>query len=96
MNKKLTYSDYAAMSTEELRAMNQIIVGIIKDRQRDKIEDIKDQIRIGSKVKVNHGKTYNKVFTITEIRRKRATVRDNYGDSLNVPLSLVELYQEAK
>lgn len=96
MNKKLTYSDYAAMSTEELRAMNQIIVGIIKDRQRDKIEDIKDQIRIGSKVKINHHKTYGRVYTITEIRRKRASVRDQYGDSLNVPLSLVELYQEAK
>ena len=89
--KKMTYSDYAAMSTEDLRAMNQIIYGILKTRTQDKIEDIKDQIRVGSKVKVNHHRASYGMFTVTEIRCKRATVKDQYGTSINVPISLIEV-----
>jgi hypothetical protein len=89
---RLKMSDYEAMSTEDLRAMNKMIVEIIRGRQRDKIEDIKDQIRVGSKVIVNHARTQGEVFIITEIRRKRATVKSQYGSSLNVPIALVSLY----
>ncbi len=91
--KKMTYSNYDAMSTEDLRAMNHTIVTILRNRQNDKIEDIKDQIRVGSKVTIDHPKTYGSILTITEIRRKRASVRDQYGYSLNVPISLVKLYE---
>jgi len=93
MKKKMTYSDYDAMSTEDLRAMNKIIYGILKNRAQDKIENIKYQINVGSKVKVNHHKTFNTTFTVTEVRRKRATVKDQYGWSLNVPISLIEVVQ---
>ena len=89
---RLKLSDYHEMSTEDLRAMNKMIVEVIRGRQRDKIEDIKDQIRVGSKVTVNHAKTYGEVFTITEIRRKRASVKSQYGSTFNVPIALVSLY----
>jgi len=85
-------SDYMAMSTEDLRAMNKMIVSILRGRQNEKIEDIKDQIKVGSKVTVNHARTQGIIFTITEIRRKRATVKGQYGNSLNVPIALVSLY----
>jgi len=85
-------SDYNAMSTEDLRAMNNMIVGILRGRQNEKIENIKDQIKVGSKVTVNHARTQGVIFTITEIRRKRATVKGQYGNSLNVPIALVSLY----
>ena len=88
---KLKMSDYTAMSTEDLRAMNNMIVAILRDRQNEKIEDIKDQIKVGSKVIVNHTRTQGVIFTITEIRRKRATVKGQYGNSLNVPIALVTL-----
>jgi hypothetical protein len=88
---KLKMSDYTAMSTEDLRAMNNMIVAILRDRQNEKIEDIKDQIKVGSKVTVNHARTQGVIFTITEIRRKRATVKGQYGNSLNVPIALVTL-----
>jgi hypothetical protein len=88
---KLKMSDYNAMSTEDLRAMNNMIVGILRGRQNEKIEDIKDQIKVGSKVTVNHARTQGIIFTITEIRRKRATVKGQYGNSLNVPIALVTL-----
>jgi len=88
---KLKMSDYNAMSTEDLRAMNNMIVGILRGRQNEKIEDIKDQIKVGSKVTVNHARTQGVIFTITEIRRKRATVKGQYGNSLNVPIALVTL-----
>jgi mitochondrial fission protein ELM1 len=88
---KLKMSDYAAMSTEDLRAMNKMIVAILRGRQNKKIEDIKDQIKVGSKVTVNHARTQGVIFTITEIRRKRATVKGQYGNSLNVPIALVTL-----
>jgi hypothetical protein len=88
---KLKMSDYNVMSTEDLRAMNNMIVGILRGRQNEKIEDIKDQIKVGSKVTVNHARTQGVIFTITEIRRKRATVKGQYGNSLNVPIALVTL-----
>jgi hypothetical protein len=88
---KLKMSDYNAMSTEDLRAMNNMIVGILRGRQNEKIEDIKDQIKVGSKVTVNHARTQGVIFTITEIRRKRATVKGQYGNSLNIPIALVTL-----
>ena len=88
---KLKMSDYTAMSTEDLRAMNNMIVGILRGRQNEKIENIKDQIKVGSKVTVNHVRTQGIIFTITEIRRKRATVKGQYGNSLNVPIALVTL-----
>jgi len=90
---RLKMSDYDAMSTEDLRAINKMVVGILRGRQNEKIEDIKDQIRVGSKVTIDHPKTYGSILTITEIRRKRASVKDQYGYSLNVPISLVKLYE---
>jgi hypothetical protein len=90
---KLKMSDYDAMNTEDLRTINKMVVGILRGRQNEKIEDIKDQIRVGSKVTIDHPKTYGSILTITEIRRKRASVRDQYGYSLNVPISLVKLYE---
>ena len=89
---KLKMSDYDAMSTEDLRAINKMVVKILRSRQNEKIEDIKDQIKVGSKVTVNHARTQGVIFTITEIRRKRATVKGQYGNSLNVPIALVSLY----
>jgi len=88
---KLKMSDYDAMSTEDLRAINKMVVEILRSRQNKKIEGIRDQIRVGDKVTVNHPKTTYETFTITEIRRKRATVKSQYGRSLNVPIDLVAL-----
>jgi hypothetical protein len=88
---KLKMSDYDAMSTEDLRAINKMVVKILRSRQNDKLEEIKDQLRVGSKVTVNHTRTQGEIFTITEIRRKRATVKGQYGSSLNVPIALVTL-----
>jgi hypothetical protein len=90
---RLKMSDYDAMSTDDLRDINKMVVSILRSRQNEKIEDIKDQIRVGSKVTVDHPKTYGSILTITEIRRKRASVRDQYGYALNVPISLVKLYE---
>ena len=89
---RLKMSDYDAMSTEDLQAINKMVVKVLRSRQNEKIEDIKDQIRVGSKVTVNHPKTQGAILTIIEIRRKRATVRSQYGNSLNVPLSLIALW----
>jgi hypothetical protein len=89
---QLKLNDYYEMNTEDLRAMNKMIVAVLRSRQNEKIEDIKDQIRVGSKVTVNHNRTQGEIFTITEIRRKRASVKSQYGNSLNVPIALVSLY----
>jgi len=88
---RLKMSDYEAMSTEDLRAINKMVVAVIRSRQNEKIEGIKYQLRVGSKVTVNHSRTHGEIFTITEIRRKRATVKGQYGNSLNVPIALVAL-----
>jgi len=88
---RLKASDYDAMSTEDLRAINKMVATILKSRYKEKVEEIKDQISIGSRVTVNHPQTQGEIFTITEIRRKRASVKGQYGSSLNVPIALVAL-----
>lgn len=91
---KLKASDYEAMSTEDLRVINKMVVKILRSRQNEKIEEIKDQLNVGSKVTVNHPRTAYDTFIITEIRRKRVSVKSlnsQYGKSFNVPIDLVAL-----
>ena len=90
---RLKMSDYDAMSTEDLRAINNMVVKILRSRQNEVIEEIKDQLNVGSKVTVNHPKTVGEIFTITEIRRKRISVKGQYGSSFNVPINLVTLWK---
>ena len=77
-----------AMSMNELRSMRDLLQREIEQRG----QEIKYELRIGDKVKVNHNKTLGKTFIVVEIKRKKVVVEDvvNRYARYNVALQLVE------
>ena len=80
------------LSTEMLRDINGAIVERLKEEHRQGVNHAKQVLNVGMTVRVNHPKLQNRVFTLTEIRRTKATVRPigEMFSGYNVPLSLVE------
>lgn len=89
MNKQLL-SQLNSLSLEELRQLNSVVVSMIKEHKTDKAYEVKNQLRCGTNVKVNHRKTYGMVGVVTEINRTRCKVRFGTG-MFTVPLSMVEI-----
>jgi hypothetical protein len=52
----MTYSELSQLTIEELRNLNSKVVEIIKLKRSEKALDIKDELRIGMNVSVNHPK----------------------------------------
>ena len=75
-----------AMSMNELRSMRDILQREIEQRG----QEIKYELRIGDKVKVNHSRTVGMIFNVVEIKRKKAVVKTVDGARYNVALQLLE------
>lgn len=88
----MTLVHMGELSTEMLRKINGHIVNRIKEEQRQKANHVRQTLNVGMKVKVNHPQLQNREFTLTDIRRTKATVRPigEMFSGYNVPLSLVE------
>ena len=84
----MTKQQLQKMSMDELRSMRDMFQREIEQRG----QEIKYELRIGDKVKVNHNKTIGKTFIIVEIKRKKVVVEDvaNRYARYNVALQLVE------
>ena len=68
----------------------QQLQALINERKTDLAYEVKNTLKIGDEVKVNHKKLAGWKCTITAIRQKRATVKASYGMSYNVPLTMIE------
>ena len=75
-----------AMSMDELRSMRDMLQREIEQRG----QEIKYELRIGDKVKVNHSRTAGMIFNVIEIKRKKAVVKTVDGARYNVALQLLE------
>ncbi len=84
----MTKQQLQRMSMDELRSMRDLLQREIEQRG----QEIKYELRIGDKVKVNHNKTLGKTFIVVEIKRKKVVVEDvvNRYARYNVALQLVE------
>ena len=80
------------LSTEMLGKINGAIVDRIKQEHHQKVNHAKQVLNVGMTVKVNHPQLQNREFTLTEIRRTKATVRPigEMFSGYNVPLNLIE------
>jgi hypothetical protein len=60
--------------------------------RRHKAYNIKNEIKAGDTVKINHKKVYGRTFRIKEVKRVKAVVVNpiNEFESFIVPLSLIE------
>ena len=85
----MTHQQLQAMSMDELRSTRDLIQREIEYRA----QEIKYELRIGDKVKVNHNRTVGMIFNVVEIKRKKAVVATLDGSRYNVALQLVEKAQ---
>ena len=92
----MTYSELSKLSIEELRNLNSKVVEIIKLKRSEKALDIKDELRIGMNVSVNHPKLAGKQLRVEKINRTKAVLSVLNTKSLrpsqvSVPLSMIQI-----
>jgi len=101
-NKTVDMNDYEtrkalqAMSSEELRAINKYVVGILKTRKASKIADVKKELVEGSPCNVNHPKlSYRTDLVLIKINKTRGVVKPEgsgrFDQGWNVPLQMIEM-----
>ena len=90
--KNMNYSELNQMSIEELRALNKLVVEVIKSKRAMAGFETKQQLRIGDNVKVNHPKLAGKQLRVEKINRTKCVVKvlNGYG-TYNVPMEMVEI-----
>jgi hypothetical protein len=93
----MTYSELNQLTIEELRNLNSKVVEVIKLKRSEKALDIKDELRIGMNVSVNHPKLQGKQLRVEKINRTKAVLSvlngPSYGrpSQVNVPLSMIQI-----
>ena len=88
----MTYSELNSLTIEELRALNSKVVEVIKMKRNEVALDIKDELRAGMNVSVNHPKLAGKQLVVEKINRTKAALKvlNGFG-SYNVPLSMIQI-----
>ena len=88
----MTYQELNQMTIEELRALNNKVVEVIKMKRSEVTLDVKESLYVGANVKVNHPKLVGKQLQVEKINRTKAAVKVLNGFGFyNVPLSMIEL-----
>ena len=86
-----------AMTSEELRAINSYVVGILKTRKASKLAEVKQELREGALVAVNHPQlSFRRNLVLTKINKTRGVVQvqgatGGLDQGWNVPLQLIEM-----
>lgn len=83
------------MSIEDLRQLNQYVVGIIKESRNEAAWQVKQQLKVHDRVMVNHRKVAGMIGTVNEINRTRCSVTFGHR-RFTVPLSMVEIVKNKK
>jgi transcription antitermination factor NusG len=87
----MNYSELSKLSVEELRNINQIVIGLIKAKRTVESLQNKVGLKVGMVVKVNHPKLQGRELEVTKINRTKANLRVVGGfASYNVPVSLIQ------
>jgi len=83
----ITRTQLVKLDMNELRVLRDLIQNEIADRAIE----VKYELSIGTKVRINHKKTIGQIFTVVDVKRKKAIVRSDNGGRYNVALSLIEV-----
>jgi hypothetical protein len=82
----ITKTQLSKLDISELRALRDLIQIEINN----KAEVVKYDLSIGTKVRINHKKTIGQIFTVVNVKRKKAILQGASG-RYNVALSLIEV-----
>ncbi len=83
----ITKNQLGKLDMNELRVLRDLIQNEIANRAIE----VKYELSIGTKVRINHKKTIGQIFTVVDVKRKKAIVRSDNGGRYNVALSLIEV-----
>jgi hypothetical protein len=83
----ITRNQLGKLDMNELRVLRDLIQNEIANRAIE----VKYELSVGTKVKINHKKTIGQIFTVVDVKRKKAIVRSDNGGRYNVALSLIEV-----
>jgi hypothetical protein len=83
----ITRNQLGKLDMNELRVLRDLIQNEIANRAIE----VKYELSIGTKVRINHKKTIGQIFTVVDVKRKKAIVRSDNGGRYNVALSLIEV-----
>ena len=83
----ITKNQLGKLDMNELRVLRDLIQNEIANRAIE----VKYELSIGTKVRINHKKTTGQIFTVVDVKRKKAIVRSDNGGRYNVALSLIEV-----
>jgi transcription antitermination factor NusG len=86
----MNYSELSKLSVEELRNINQIVIGLIKAKRTVESLANKVGLKVGMTVRVNHPKLAGKELSVNKINRTKATLSVKSGACYVVPISLIE------
>ena len=82
----IKHSELKRLSIDELRGLQAQIKYVIQDKLIESHEDI----RVGSKVRINHRKCIGKEYIIEKINRKTYILRNENGGKVKASLGLIE------
>ena len=83
----ITRNQLGKLDMNELRILRDLIQNEIANRAIE----VKYELSVGTKVKINHKKTIGRIFTIVDVKRKKAVVTDANGARYNVSMPLIEI-----
>ena len=83
----ITRNQLGKLDMNELRILRDLIQNEIANRAIE----VKYELSVGTKVKINHKKTIGQIFTVVDVKCKKAIVRSDNGGRYNVALSLIEV-----
>ena len=88
----MNYSELNKMSIEELRNLNSLVVEVIKSKKSLMAFEMKQELRVGMNVSVNHPKLMGKQLRVEKINRTNASLKVLNGmGSYNVPISMIQI-----
>jgi hypothetical protein len=82
----ITKTQLSKLDISELRALRDLIQTEINN----KAEVVKYDLSVGTKVRINHKKTIGQIFTVVDVKRKKAILQGASG-RYNVALPLIEV-----
>ena len=88
----MTYSELNKLTIEQLRELNSKVVEVIKMKRSEMAYEVKDELRVGMNVSVNHPKLSGKQLVVEKINRTKAVLKliNGFG-GYTVPLSMIQI-----
>jgi len=86
------YEKLNKLSLNDLRELNSMVVEVLKRKRDSEGSDVKTSLGIGDIVNINSRKvSKDDIFEIVKLNPKTATVKNECGQLITCPYSLIEL-----